>query len=223
MFITDNIPCGIKSVTLKIEEADGTEQRVAHATCTLEPFVPSLAHELGEDIYDHVFTRDPEHPGVPMPRREIADVGFVIRCGLQRITARSHPDLPPDGDLRNVRISRVRVTRPDLEKPRLAMSFVVSIALDDRETTDWLVRAFARVNYLSFQPEQRRMAYMSDAEADALSGAIHAREAAEDFVASVPADTSMSITAAGKTVHITPEDAKRVRERRDRAARKARR
>lgn len=154
MFTSNNIPCAVKSVALKIEKGDEHELKVAHVTCVVEPFTPELAIQLGSAIYAHLFTRNPERPDVEMPRPELVQIGLNVACGLQRISARSHPDLPIESVLKEARVTNIRVTRPDPDAPRLSLSFVLSLSMDRRDTLVWVVQAFARVNYLSFLPEQ---------------------------------------------------------------------
>jgi hypothetical protein len=157
MFVSPDVPCGLASAALKIETIDDVDHRVAHVTCKVEPFTPELARELGDAVYAHLFTRDPERADVPMPRREITEVGFSLPLGLQMISAKSHPDLKVDHTLRRVKVTRVRVSRPDPDKPRLTLAFVLSVELGERTTMDWLVRAFGRVQYLTFGDEQPGM------------------------------------------------------------------
>ena len=196
MFVSPDVPCGLASAALKIETIDDVDHRFAHVTCKVEPFTPDLARELGETVYAHLFTRDPERTDVPMPRREITEVGFSLPIGLQLISAKSHPDLKVDHVLRRVKVTRVRVSRPDPEKPRLTLAFVLSIELGERQTMDWLVRAFGRVQHLTFMAEQRDML-----EDKAL------REAARDFVdASTRNGMTTTITAGGRSVTLGPKD-----------------
>lgn len=233
MFVSKDIPCAIRAVALKIEADGDTEKRVAHASIQVEPFTPALAGELGCDVYDHLFQPDPHDPERPMPKPEIAEVGFLIRCGLQRIEAKAHPDLKVEAELRNVRIARVRVTRPDPDRPRLSLGFVLSIELTSRTVMAWVVDAFARVNYLTFTREQldlidddreaaeRRLQeagasvqvagewkpVTSKNVADALDGgkARRLREIAEDFKAAQPDGMSVTMSHAGESVTISSE------------------
>lgn len=230
MFVSRDIPCAIRAVALKIETDDGVEKRVAHASVQVEPFLPALAHELGEDIYDHLFMRDPQDIDQDVPKPEIAEVGFLIRCGLQRIEAKAHPDLKVEAELRNVRITKVRVTRPDPDKPRLSLGFTLSIELTSKSVMDWIVRAFARVNHLTFTREQLDLIAPEGEQAPRETAKQYAdrrmREIREDVAASVPDDCSMTLSAGGKSATITSADAARARKavaaRRDRNARQAR-
>ena len=133
-----------------------------------------------------------------MPRPELASIGLNVNCGLQKIDAKSHPDLRVDSTLREARITNVRVTRPDPDVPRLSLSFVLSLSMDRRDTLVWVVQAFARVNYLTFFDEQR------DIFEDEAQGVRDAVQRFHDVNARNGMTTT--ITAGGRSVTLGPKD-----------------
>ena len=219
MFVTPDVTCLLKSATLKLDEDGG---RLAHVTCTLEPFTPELAHELGEDVAEHLFMPNPNRadptdlPEVPRP--EVSEIGFLLPIGAQRITAKDHAELTPVAVLKDVQIQRIRVTRPDPERPRLALAFVLVIHLDAREAIDFVVRQFGRYAALTFESMQRDLPLETDAT---LQERIH--EIADDFAAAQPKDTTISFIHGGKTATITPQMAEQARVRKKLRAKKGRR
>lgn len=145
MFQSENLPVLLKSVTLKQNE---DRERFAYCKFMLEPFIPRLAHELGEEVFGHLFD------AMDTPRREVSDISFDLTIPSQSMTSRSHPELEADAMISDVRFDSVRVTRPDSDKPRLRLEFVCIVPLLDRMVIEFVVQSFGNPLYLTFQAMQ---------------------------------------------------------------------
>lgn len=151
MFVTENVRVLFKRANLKLVQEQGELHRVAEATFVLEPLLPELAHELGEDIAGHLFDDDEQI------RPELDVIGVRMSTGLQIVTSRDHEDLKVDAELKPVRILTARVERVEDDKTGkewLRLVFVLSFQLRDREARKFVLDKFGSWVCLSFKAMQ---------------------------------------------------------------------
>jgi hypothetical protein len=196
MFATPNLPILFKNAKLTVNDDN---ERFAAVTFVLEPFTPALAKELGDDVASHFYDRR----GVVRP--EFTRIGFQAQPGtrVQILTVRAAPDAPGTTVIKPVVIDSYEVTKPDPEKERLKLTIAASFSLAEKTNRAFAIDRFGTGIYLTFQSAQ-----------GALDLGERLSDIAENFVASLPADTSMSIGVPGrKMVHISKDDVKRAKAR----------
>ena len=155
MFVTENVPALFKKGTLKlVPSEEGGLRRVAEATCLIEPFPCTLAHELGEEIADHLFTAD------NAIRDELEAVDLRVRSGLQSVTVRQHEDLAPIALLSPVSIKDIsakRMENKESGRSWLQFSFVLVFSLEDKEARNFVLDEFGKGLLWSFLGMQREL------------------------------------------------------------------
>lgn len=205
MFTSENVPAFLKSVNLRLDKEG---DRFAFCVFTIEPFMPHLAHELGEEVAEHLF----EGAGPKaLPRDEVGGIVFNLDFPRQRLAARSHEDLDPVAVLDHVGIGKLKVDRVEDEDgdapPILKLSFQVEIALNERRAIDFVVQHFGTALLLTFKPMQRDLP-LDDAESLA-----RVKESAARLAEAAGPGSSMSFGLVGEEpVTLTPEDAPRLRD-----------
>jgi hypothetical protein len=151
MFITENVAALFKKGTLKLVPTEDGYKREAEATLVIEPFTPRLAHELGEDIAEHLFTSD------GAIRDELEAIDLRVAIGLQNVVARRHEELEPCAILSPCAIKDVSVKRcaKKDEGDWLACSFVVVFGLEDKEARAFVLDEFGKRLRWTFEAMQR--------------------------------------------------------------------
>lgn len=138
MFRTRNVKMQLAKASLRIVKDDkGDEHRMAECGLVLDPFTGELAHELGLDVYSHLFNEDTE-----------------IRPELGRIVM--NPRVPQQ-------LAEIR-TAPDLKQPTFTVRYVDVLALgvnreEDPEVGDVWLRATVKVRFdLADKPHRELLA-----------------------------------------------------------------
>lgn len=151
MFVTENVAALFKKGTLKLVPTDDGYKREAEATLVIEPFNPNLAHQLGEDIHDHLFTSDGEI------RDELEAIDLRVTVGTQNVIARRHEELEPCAILSPCTIKDVAVKRCSKkdEDDWLACSFVIVFGLEDKEARAFVLDEFGKRLRWTFEAQQR--------------------------------------------------------------------
>lgn len=151
MFVSENVAALFKKGTLKLVPTDDGYKREAEATLVIEPFNPGLAHQLGEDIHDHLFTADGEI------RDELEAIDLRVTVGTQNVIVRRHEDLEPCAILSPVSIKDVAVKRCSKkdEDDWLACSFVLVFGLEDKEARAFVLDEFGKRLRWTFEAIQR--------------------------------------------------------------------
>lgn len=165
MFLTPNIRSVFKRATLRREEREDGVVRTARCVFLIEPFLPWMAHELGEDIAEHLFENTADDSPI---RSEITDVSFRLNVGLQRVTVRLHEDLAPVAALDGVVVEGLKVTRQEDEKAGrvwLSAAVTLDVALNGRQAIECVVRTFGEAACLSFTAMQALLAFAPDVTA----------------------------------------------------------
>jgi hypothetical protein len=199
MFVTENVAALFKKGTLKLVPSEDGYKREAEATLVIEPFNPGLAHQLGEDIHDHLFTAAGEI------RDELEAIDLRVTVGTQNVIVRRHEELEAVAILSPVSIKDVAVKRCSKkdEADWLACSFVLVFGLEDKEARAFVLDEFGKRLRWTFEAMQRDL--LADAK---LHDAI-ARIADPDGTG----ETSVSMrTLGGEEVHLDKDTAKRHRE-----------
>ncbi len=200
MFLTEHIPALFKKGTLKLLKDGADLKRVAEATFIIEPFLPDLAHELGEDIAGHLYESDGSL------RDEVDAIDLRVRAGLQRVTATHHEELAPAAVLEPVSVKDCSATRIEDEKSGkawLSFSFVLVFDLSDKRTRNFVIDEFGNVLKLSF--ERLQLDLLKDESTANIKDSLAAMAEAAG------PGGSMSFSADGKTTTVTQDDAKRLR------------
>lgn len=150
MFVSENVAALFKKGTLKLVMTEDGYKREAEATLVIEPFTPRLAHELGEDVAEHLFTDDNEI------RDELEAIDLRVTVGTQNVTARRHEELEPVAILSPVTIKDVTVKRCSKkdEDDWLACSFVLVFGLEDKEARAFVLDEFGKRLRWTFQVMQ---------------------------------------------------------------------
>ena len=151
MFVTENVAALFKKGTLKLVPTEDGYKREAEATLVIEPFNPGLAHQLGEDIHDHLFTDDGEI------RDELEAIDLRVTVGIQNVIVRRHEELEPCAMLSPVSIKDVAVKRCSKkdEDDWLACSFVLVFGLEDKEARAFVLDEFGKRLRWTFEAMQR--------------------------------------------------------------------
>lgn len=151
MFLSDNIPALFKQGKLKLMAVEGGGyRRVAECTCVIEPFPTTLAHELGEDIADHLVNSDGIRP-------ELEAIDLRLRAGLQSVRVRQHEELEPCAFLSPVSVKDVRVERIEDKKTQrewLSLSFVLVFSLEDKSARNFVLDEFGKTLLWTFTAMQ---------------------------------------------------------------------
>jgi hypothetical protein len=199
MFISENVAALFKKGTLKLVMTEDGFKREAEATLVIEPFNPNLAHQLGEDIHDHLFTSDGEI------RDELEAIDLRVSVGTQNVVVRRHEELEAVAILAPVTIKDVavkRCTKKD-EADWLACSFVLVFGLEDKEARAFVLDEFGKRLRWTFEAQQRDL--LSQARLhDALATLADPDGSGETKV-------SMRMLG-GEEVHLDKDAAKRHRE-----------
>lgn len=152
MFASENVPALFKKGLLKMTpREDGTYRRVAEATCIIEPFPASLAHEIGEEVASHLF----DDAGAI--REELESIDLRVRAGLQAITVRHHEELEPCAIISPASIKDVSVTRIEDKKAGrqwLSLSFVIVFSLEEKAARNFVLDEFGRTLVWTFRAMQ---------------------------------------------------------------------
>jgi hypothetical protein len=158
MFITENVAALFKKGTLKLVPTEDGYKREAEATLVIEPFTTRLAHELGEDIAEHLFTDDGEI------RDELEAIDLRVTVGVQNVIARRHEELEPCAILSPCTIKDVTVKRCSKkdEDDWLACSFVVVFGLEDKEARAFVLDEFGKRLRWTFEAMQRDLLAQAD-------------------------------------------------------------
>lgn len=198
MFHTPNVSALFKKGTLKlVQNEDGEWRRVAEATLIIEPFPVELARQLGEEIAGHLFT---DADGI---RDELESIDLRVRSGLQHVSARIDPAMEPVALLSPASIkdvSAARVEDKKMGRQWLAFTFVLVFSLEEKAARNFVLDRFGQALYWSFESMQRE-----------LEGLASAKDAAARLAESVSDGNSLTISAGGKSVTLTGEDAPRLR------------
>jgi hypothetical protein len=197
MFVSENVAALFKKGTLKLVPTDDGYKREAEATLVIEPFNPGLAHQLGEDIHDHLFTSDGEI------RDELEAIDLRVSVGTQNVIVRRHEELEPVAILSPCTIKDVSVTRCSKKDAAdwLACSFVLVFGLEDKEARAFVLDEFGKRLRWTFEAMQRDLL----SQADVHDAAARLGEMAGE-------DGSATLTGPdGEAVRFDSESAKRHR------------
>jgi hypothetical protein len=197
MFVSENVAALFKKGTLKLVASDDGYKREAEATLVIEPFNPGLAHQLGEDIHDHLFMLDGEI------RDELEAIDLRVTVGTQNVIVRRHEELEPCAILSPCTIKDVAVKRCSKkdEDDWLACSFVLVFGLEDKGARAFVLDEFGKRLRWTFEAMQRDL--LSQAE-------VH--DAAARLGEMAGEDWSATLTGPdGEPVRFDSETAKRHR------------
>jgi hypothetical protein len=148
MFTTPNVRAGLKAISLRVEESEDGDRRVADCTFVVDPFTRALAGELDPLVAEHVFL-----PGTlkgpafetDVPRHEVLDISFDLGIPPQRLDLRIALDMPESAlVLPYLTIRKLRVTRPKPDKPKIVCSFVAGFDIDEPDPLAAMVQQLGR-------------------------------------------------------------------------------
>lgn len=200
MFLSKNLPLLFKNAKLMVNEDN---ERFAAVTFVLEPFTPALAHELGDEVANHMY----DSRGVVRP--EFTKIGFQTQPGtrVQNLTVRAAPDAPGTTVIKPVVIDSYEVTKPDPEKERLKLTISASFSLAEKTNRAFAIDRFGTGIYVTFQNAQLDLGLSETME-----------RIREDFVAAQPEGTSVTMSMRGtdgkmKSAHVSTDDIKAAKAR----------